>query len=146
MRGFWQEDKSDDQFAEKLSRGVEAMSDRRTLIRFIWILGTINLLIWLSVLIVPVDVRDGFDTVSQLNRKVGGIVLALVLGLGMWLSYSLLRLKFPDIEEQRLDADVMGSFAYQSDSTKKYRVWLFSAIGGIVNLGLMILAVLVRTE
>ena len=121
------------------------MSDRRTLLRFIWILGTINLLIWASVLIVPADVRQAFDTVSAMNRKFGGLVLAIIFGLGMWLSYSLFRLKFPDIEEQQLDADIMGSFAYQSDSTKKYRVWLFSAVGGIVNVALMVLAILART-
>ena len=146
MRMFWRDDEDDDdQIAETLSRGVEAMSDRLTLLIFISILGGINLLIWASVLIVPADVRDGFERVSHVNQKISAIVLALVFGLGMWLSYALFRLKFPDIEEQKLDADVMGSFAYQSDSTKRYRVWLFSAVGGIVNVGLMFLAVMVRT-
>lgn len=146
MRGFWQADEeSDDRVAEMLSDGVEAMSDRRTLFLFISILGGINLLIWASVLIVPADVRDAFERVSNVNQKISAIVLALIFGLGMWLSYALFRLKFPDIEEQRLDADVMGSFAYQSDSTKRFRVWLFSAVGGIVNVGLMILAVLARS-
>ena len=147
MRGFWQEDSDDDdKFAETVNTSVDAMSDRRTLLRFIYILGTINLLIWASVLFVPAAVRDGFNRVWNVNQKISMIVLALVFGVGMWLSYSLFRLKFPDIEEQRLDADIMGSFAYQSDSTKKYRVWMFSAVGGIVNVGLMIVAVLARTE
>ena len=147
MRGFWQEDKDDDDhIAEMLSHGVEAMADRRTLLLFIWILSSINLLIWASVLIVPADIRDGFDRVWGMSQQIGGVFIALVFGVGMWLSYALFRLKFPDIEEQRLDADVMGSFAYQSDSTKKYRVWLLSAIGGIVNVVLMILAVLARTD
>jgi hypothetical protein len=141
MRGFWQEDSDDDdQFAETVSRSVDAMSSRRTLLRFIYILGTINLLIWASVLIVPAAVRDGFDTVWNMNQKISMIVLALVFGVGMWLTYALLRLKFPDIEDQRLDDGVMASFAYQSLSIKRFKVWSISAVGGILNVVLLILA------
>ena len=145
MRMFGRTDEDDDRVADTISRGVESMSDHNTLVRFIWITGAINTLIWASVLIVPADVRDGFERVWTLNQKIDIIVLGLVFGLGMLLTYALFRLKFPDLEEQRLDADVMGSFAYQSDATKRFRVWLFSAIGGVVNVLLLILAVIIRT-
>jgi len=146
MRGFWQADSDDDdQVAETLSRSVDAMSDRRTLLRFIYILGTINLLIWASVLFVPAAVRDGFNRVWNVNQKISMIVLALVFGVGMWLTYALLRLKFPDIEDQRLDHSVMASFAYQSLSIKRFKVWSISAVGGILNVALLMIADIART-
>ena len=64
--------------------------------------------------------------------------MAIVFGIGMWLTYAVFRLKFPVIEEQRLDAEVMGSFAYQSNSTKRWMVWVLSAVGGLVNVGLLV--------
>jgi hypothetical protein len=129
---------SDDRFAEKINAHVEAMSDRRLLLRYVLVLTAVNILIWLSVLIFPGGVRDGFTQVWDANSKLAAVVLAIGFGIGMWLTYGVFRLKFPDIEEQRLDADVMGSFAYQSNSTKRWMVWLGSAIGGLVNLLLLI--------
>ncbi|MEO8042398.1 MAG: hypothetical protein ABI646_07310 [Acidobacteriota bacterium] len=137
---------TDDKLAEVVNRNVDALTDRRTLLRYLSVLGIVNVLIWLSVLIFPVEVRDGFTQVWQTSDTVAKIVLALVFGLGMWLSYSLFRLKFPDIEEQRLDADVMASFHFQSNSSKRFAVWVLSVVGGILNLALLIFAVLARSE
>lgn len=131
---------SDDQFAARISAQVAAMSDRKLLLRYVLVLGTVNLLIWLSVLIFSGGVRDGFTRVWDVNNKIAMVVLAIVFGAGMWLTYALFRLKFPDIEEQRLDAEVMGSFAYQSNSTRRWMVWLLSAVGGLVNLLMLMMA------
>ena len=84
-------------------------------------------------------VREGFSQVWEGSDRIAKIVLAIVFGIGMWLTYSLFRLRFPDIEEQRLDSEVMGSFAYQTNSTKRWMVWVLSAVGGIVNVGLLAL-------
>ncbi len=137
-RPTFEKEDSDDRIAEKINEGVEAMSDRRVLVRYVLVLGTVNLLIWLSVLIFSGSVRDGFSQVWAGSDRIAKVVLAIVFGIGMWLTYSLFRLKFPDIEEQRLDSDVMGSFAYQSNSTKRWMVWVLSAVGGIVNVGLLV--------
>lgn len=145
---MWSSNKedSDDKFAEIVNRNVDALANRTTLRRHVLVLGTVNLLIWLSVFIFPVDVRHGFTQVWNGSDKIGKVVLVLVFSVGMWLSYSLFRLKFPDIEEQPLETDVMASFAYQSNSSKRFAVWVFSAVGGILNLALLILAVLARSE
>lgn len=137
-----EKEESDDQFAERIGAQIDAMSDRKLLVKYLLVLGTVNLLIWLSALIFSDGVRDGFTRVWNTNNKLAMIVLALVFGVGMWLTYALFRLKFPDIEEQRLDAEVMGSFAYQSNSTKRWMVWLLSAVGGLVNLLLLITLVM----
>lgn len=145
MFNLHEKEESDDRFAERLNENVEAMADRRYLLQYLFVLGTLNILLWLSVLIFPGDVRAGFGTVWDTNDKLAKVTLALVFGLGMWLSYSLFRLKFPDIEEQRLDSEVMGSFAYQEHSTKRWAVWLFSVVGGILNVLFLILAVVARS-
>src|SRR5688500_6633455 len=128
---------SDDRLAQKINANVEAMADRASLIRYVFVLSAINLLIWMSVLVFSGSVREGFGQVWQASDKIAKVVLGVVFGIGMWLTYSLLRLKFPDIEEQRLDSEVMGSFAYQADSTKRWMVWVLSAVGGILNAGLL---------
>jgi hypothetical protein len=129
---------SDDRFAEKIAANVEAMADRRVLVRYVLVLGTVNLLMWVCVLLLTASVRDGFSQVWSASDKIGKIVLAMVFGIGMWLTYALFRMKFPDIEEQRLDSEIMGSFAYQSDSTKRWMVWVLSAVGGLLNVGLLV--------
>jgi hypothetical protein len=139
---FTKED-SDDRLAEKMNANVEAMSDRRVLVRYVLVLGAVNLLIWVSVLIFSGSVRDGFSQVWEASDRIAKLVLAIVFGIGMWLTYALFRLKFPDIEEQRLDAEVMGSFAYQSNSTKRWMVWILSAVGGLINVGLLVAVAMV---
>ena len=142
---FGKED-SDDRFAERINANVDAMSDRRVLVRYVLVLGAVNILIWLSVLIFAGSVRDGFSQVWEASDRIAKVVLAIVFGIGMWLTYALFRLKFPDIEEQRLDSDVMGSFAYQTNSTKRWMVWVLSAVGGVVNVGLLVVVAMALSD
>ena len=129
-RPTFEKEDSDDRFAEKINANVEAMSNRAVLVRYVLVLGAVNLLIWVNVLLFSGSVRDGFSQVWEASDRIAKVVLAIVFGIGMWLTYALFRLKFPDIGEQRLDAEVMGSFAYQSNSTKRWMVWVLSAVGG----------------
>lgn len=146
QRPTFEKEDSDDRLAETINEAVEAMSNRGILRRAVFLLGVVNLLIWLSVLVFSGSVRDGFSQVWAGSDRIAKVVLAIVFGIGMWLTYSLFRLKFPDIEEQRLDSDVMGSFAYQSNSTKRWMVWVFSAVGGIVNVALLVLVAMVLSS
>ena len=138
MRWWFSDDAGDARSAEYLSRGLEAMSDGRTLRRYTAILAGLNILIWAAVLLTPHDVRYAFVQAQDLNRKISAIVFGLVLGIGMFFAYSLLRLRFPDVENQNLEADVMATYSYQAHSTFRWRVWLASAVFGVVNLLLLI--------
>ncbi len=134
MNWPWDNEKDDERFAETLNDGVSALSDRATLIRFLALSGGVVVLIWIAVLFAPTDVRSAFATIHGLNNKMSVAILAIVFGLGMWLTYCFFRLKFPTIEETDLESDVLGSYAYQASSNRRWLVWLFSAVGGIVNL------------
>ena len=138
MKFWFSDDDEDSRSAENLIRGIDAMSDRRTLRFYTAILAGLDLLIWAAVLLVPHDVRDAFTRVGGLNQKISVVVLGLVLGIGLFLAYSLLRLKFPQVEDQDFEADVMATYSYQSHSTFRWRVWLASTIFGVTNLLLMI--------
>ena len=144
---FWLEDEEDDdRRARLLNKGVEAMSDRRTLLIFLAVMGGLNFLLWASVVLLPSDVRSAFETVHAVNNKITMIVLGFVLGVGMWFTYSLLRLKYPNIEELNLGSDVFGSYSYHAHSQKRWLIWLFAAIGGVTNLFAMIIMTLLFTS
>ncbi|MGH9819441.1 MAG: hypothetical protein ACRD43_04660, partial [Pyrinomonadaceae bacterium] len=76
--------------------------------------------------------------VEDIDDKIAFVVIAIVLGLGMWLTYSLCRLKFPDLENPNFDDEVFASFNYSLHSTKRWRVWLIAVIGGVLNALLLV--------
>lgn len=135
---------------EELGRQINSLlgdlSVRKKLLRIIFIFGTINIAIWLCCLIFPGDVRSAFERVHELNQKFSILVLAFPFSLGMLITYSIFRIKFPDIEEIELDSEVLGSYSYQSNSQKRWLVWVFSTIGGVLNLFLLFTAVLTLTD
>lgn len=140
------ESEKSERLAHQINKLLGEVSARRKLLRFLYICAAINALIWVPIPLAPFDVRDAFNTVWELNDKISKIVLAVPLALGMAVTYSLLRLKFPDIEDQNLEAEVMGSFAYQANSTRRWMVWVFSTVGGILNVVMMILITVALTS
>ena len=76
------EEEPDDRLGETVSHHVDAMSDRRALLGYIAVLSTINVLIWLAVLLFPSDVRDAFNAVWETDDKLSKVVLAIMFGLG----------------------------------------------------------------
>ncbi len=132
-------EKRDEEFAAIWNGAVDAMSDRRTLWRFLGILATANSVIWLSVIIFPRNVSNAWSKVTDVNDKFGALVVAIIFGIGLWLTYSILRLRIPDVEDQTLDAEIFGSVTYHARANKRFFVWLFSTVGGVVNvLGIVI--------
>ena len=69
------------------------------------------------------------------------IILGVPLGLGLFAAYCLLRIRFPDVEDNKnLASEMMASFTYQADSTRRWYIWLFSIVAGLANVALLILA------
>lgn len=85
-------ERRDEKLAEVVGRRVESMSHRPTLKLYVSVLGAINLLFWAAVIIRPYDVLDAFEKTSNAGDKLVGVVLAIVFGVGLWLSYSIFRL------------------------------------------------------
>jgi hypothetical protein len=139
-------DDDDSRIADRLNTAVEGLSNPGYLYRALIVLGLSNVILWLCVVVFPADVRYAFEKVINLNGKLGIAFLGIPLGLGLFLTYSLFRLKFADIEEQNVESGPMGSFNYQSQAQKRYLVWLFSALGGVLNTLLLVLVDILLTD
>jgi hypothetical protein len=127
----------DEEFAGLVSHHVNALSNRRTLKIYILILSSVNALIWLSVIVLPADVAAGWTIATGVNDRLGAVVIAIIFGIGMWLSYSLFRLKYPDLEDPKFENEIFASQKYSDHSVKRWCVWLFSVIGGVLNVLLL---------
>ncbi len=75
-----------------------------------------------------------FNKVAEINNKIVFLVLTSIFGIGVWLTYSIFRLKFPDLENRTESNEVMSAFADQENSTRKIRIWVASVAFGFLNL------------
>lgn len=138
---FWKDaDESSEKFAENVNSLVENMGNRRNSFRFLIFFGVANLIIWLCVILFSEAVTEAFLLVHNVSDKNSFVVLSIPLWLGMFATYAVFRLKFPDIEDQKTDSDVMSSYNFQIHSTKRWYIWCLSVFAGIINVLLLILA------
>ena len=143
---FWETKKSEkenEKIAASYSQIVEDLGNRRFLFRFLWICLAGNIVIWLCVLLLPNLVYKVFSSIFDSSDKIAVILLGFPFGFGLFSAYCLARLKFSDIEDNKnLESEMMASFNYQSHSTKRWFVWLFSILIGIINVALLVLTTL----
>ena len=146
---FWETKKSEKENEEldrNLTELVDNLAHRSALLRFLAVCAAGNALVWLAVLATPSAVYQGFGLVYGLSDKVGMSLLGLPFGFAMFAAYCLLRLKFPDVEDNKqLDSAMMASFEYQAQSGKRWFIWMGSILAGVVNVLLLILADLYLT-
>lgn len=128
------QERREDELASVVIRNVDAMSDRATLKRYIYVLSGVNILFWAAVLIRPFDVAAAFNKVVEVNDRIIVVFLSTVFGIGMWLTYSIFRFIFSDLEERKEGRDVMTSFADQENSARKVRIWVTAVACGVLNL------------
>lgn len=86
---FWKDDEGDERLAENLNRIVGAMAERRRLLRFLYVSGAVNLLIWLSVITFPIHVREAFELVNGVSDKISKATLAVPFAFGLFFTYAL---------------------------------------------------------
>jgi hypothetical protein len=128
------QERRDEEFAELLISGTEALGHRPTLKLFTIISGTLNLIYWICVLLFPRDILDAFETIGGLGDRLVAIVLVFVFGSGLWFAYSLFRFRYPDLEKDPIEEGVLSSFAHQENSYRRFRVWLMCVVFGVLNL------------
>ncbi|HEX8250328.1 MAG TPA: hypothetical protein VF599_19295 [Pyrinomonadaceae bacterium] len=137
------ETEKDEIVNEKFDRAVSGLadnlSDKTFLYRFLWIAVAVNAVTWLCVLFFHESVNQAYSRVFDISNKIGIAVLGFPLTFGFCLIYSLCRIKFPDLEENNLQSEMMASYGYQSHSLKRWYIWLFSILGGVLNVVLLFL-------
>lgn len=137
---FWENEKEDTRIAKNYTAIVDSMEYRKMLWRLFLIGILTNFLLWSAVFLMPEKIYQGFTLVSGLSDKLGIGLLAIPLFFTAFTVYSLFRFKFPDIEEQKLDSEMMSTFAYQKNSAKRFWIWVGSFATGTVNTLMLIFA------
>lgn len=61
--------------------------------------GAVNLLIWLSVLIFPEEIYQAWQKVTDINDRLSIVMIGIVFGIGVWITYTVFRIKSPEIED-----------------------------------------------
>lgn len=140
---FWESEKQqleNEKTVAPHAKLVEILGNRKTLVRFLWLCCGLNSAIWIAIFIVPYDIYSLFGSLLDVNDKLAAVVFGIPFGLGMYFAYCVMRLKFPDVEDNRdLQPDVMATFAYQTSSNKRYFIWIAAIVAEILNAFLMVL-------
>ncbi len=130
------QEQKDDETAQAMVDFVEDMNSPHLLYQTLWRFSMFNLLIWLTVLIIPNYIVKVFSILG--SGKISIFLLSFPFGFGLYLAYIFFRLKIPDVEENKsLNSDFMGSMDYQSSANRRYLVWTVSILCGILNLILL---------
>lgn len=125
--------------ADRVNKAAEASSDRRSLYRYLFILGICDLSAWACVFLFPVYIRNTMDKLNETHGiNLFTIFLFAIFGVGFFLSYCLLRLKYHQVEKADHEAGPMSYFEYSDRAQKHWWLWLFSVAGGFLNLLLLI--------
>ena len=147
---FWEnekDEKDNEKMSESLIAFTDDLSNKSFLKRFLLFSVSTNIIIWLCILLMPETINRTFGAIFDLSNKLGAAILGIPFGLALFSAYSICRLMFPNLEDNKqLNADLMSSFDYQSDSTKRWFVWLFSILVGIINVLLIVLVNLYFTD
>ncbi|MFT3746260.1 MAG: hypothetical protein QM785_18455 [Pyrinomonadaceae bacterium] len=128
------QERKEDELAELVVGNVDALAHRPTLKLYVLILASVNIICWGFVILVPRFVLAAFTQISEVDDKFVFFGLAILFGVGMWLTYAIFRWIFPDLESTQMKREVMSAFAEQENSTRKVRIWVTSAACGALNL------------
>lgn len=127
-------EKRDAETAATLTDLQDSLADARFRRRFFALFASLNLAVWIVGAVFANRLYYLFTEVVGLTDTPGIIAMSLPLGFGFYSAYSLLRQWFPDIEDNKqLDSDMMSTYAYQSDSTKRWYIWVASTGFAAIN-------------
>ena len=137
-------EKKEERISSLLDRHVDAMADHSTLILYIYVLSGVNLLFWLCVVFFPFEVYRALETVGNLNDRIALLMVGIVFGTGMWLTYALFRIRISDLEDSSFENTFLSSVSHQQKSHRRFHVWLAAVTGGVINLLALFLVELFR--
>ena len=139
---FWNTEKNEKinaEFDENFSDFMEVLANRAWLWRVLSFCLFCLFSVWAfviffsNVFLAIVRVLGGFASKQTL------LLLGIPFILGIVSAYSIFRLKFPDIEENKLlESDLMASIKYEQNANKRWFIWIFSILFGLINILLVI--------
>jgi len=131
--------KRNEKFDKNISQFVEDMGDKSVSNGFLILSGIALIISWLSVLLFSNFAVFFYEKLGGFTSKPVTIILLVPFFAGFIFAYSVFRLKFPDMEENKLlESDLMASLDYQNNSNKRWFLWIFSILTGLANVFLLI--------
>jgi hypothetical protein len=131
---FGLKEKQDDLIDAAVSKFVEKADGRRRLLMILGLSLLGNFLIWMIVLFASDTIMFAAAVIGAFSSKLRNALFLIPIASGFMSAYSVFRMIFPDIENNRnLAPGLMSSFEYQNNSGKRYAVWVLSMIAGVLN-------------
>jgi hypothetical protein len=123
---FWNQEKRErenEKLDASLTEIVEAMNNANLLRRVLYISSVGNLLVWIICIIFSDKIVYMSGFLGGITSKPVTIALLILFFLGIFMAYSVFRLKFPDIENNKLlESKFMSSIEYQENSNKRWLI------------------------
>ncbi len=144
---FWESKKDEiinEKFDQNLTQFVEDLKDVSWLRKVLYFTLIFHAVCWIFVLFfsnIGIFLADKF---GGLTSKPVFLALSIPFFFGFTTVYSIFRLKFPDMEENKhLNSDLMASLEYQNNSNKRWILWLCAILAGLFNVVLLIIVSLI---
>lgn len=132
-------EKSDAETAAMLAEVTEDLGSARFRRRFFFLFAALNAAVWLAAVVFAQRLYHLFTEVFSVTDTPGIVALSLPFGFGFYSAYALLRIWFPDIEDNKqLGSAMMSSYGYNSDAAKRWRVWVAAAAFAVLNTFLLV--------
>jgi hypothetical protein len=143
---FWKDEEEDSRLFKWFLKQIEKIAENYTFKYFLFFALGGNIAIWLLVLFFPSYVYNIVDYAAIISDKLRFGLIGIPLFFGTLFAYLLFRLKFPDIEDQILESDLMSTYSFQTNASTRWKIWIFSISVGVVNTALLILTDLSLTN
>jgi hypothetical protein len=137
---FWKDEEEESKLSKWFFGQIEGRAPNYTLKQFLSLCLIVNIAIWFVVLVFPNYVYSAVNYATMVSDKLLWVIIGIPLWFSAWFVYCLFRLKFPDIDEETLDSEIMSSYSFQNNSTKHWKIWIASITFGVVNAALLVFA------
>ena|SRR5215203_5558722 len=128
--------------------GILHSAGRRKNRRAALSIGAISTLsMWAWVLLAPHQLYWFFSFLFWLRSDLFKLILLIPMALGFTLAYAVLMIRQTDLDRENVvEEGVMGNYAYQQRSDRRWLVWLLAGMFGAGNTIVMVAVDLLLVE
>jgi len=132
-------EKRDAETAAVVAKVAESLGDTKFRRRFFLLFASLNAAVWMISTIFASQLYHLFTEVFSLSDTPGIAAISLPLGFGFYAAYAFLRMRSPDVEDNKqLGSNPMASYGYNTDSAKRWRVWVAASAFAFLNTLLLV--------
>ncbi|MEQ1764492.1 MAG: hypothetical protein ABL984_15285 [Pyrinomonadaceae bacterium] len=127
-------ERQDEETAATLIDVTEALGIESIRRRFFLRFALANLVVWVLVGAFAGWLYYLFTEVFSLTDTPGLIAVLVPFVIGFYGAYSFLRIRMPNVEDNKhLESEMLSTYHYNADSTKRWFVWVGAVTFGLLN-------------